>query len=835
MKSTKLTETDPWPAYLADVAPVRLTTDRPRHATGRHGIGTVERRLAAVDTTRLHELSLTAGVPAALSVLAAWAAVLHRHTGQRGLLVGVDTAVLAEVVGVADLPTGVAPVGLTVDPAAPFTDLLTHVRTAVTRAAHLVGGAGLPGHTADLAAVFGQRYVRDPGPYDPAPAAETALAVHARDTATDLVLRHHTGLFTESTAAWLLGHVATLLSGVLAAPARPLREVRVQDEPPVAAWGLPVPEGHVPPEPVRPGETLVDRFRRTTAMHPDRPAVIGASGSLTYAGLDRASAAVAARLGRFAGSGQRVALLCEHDIGAVVAVWSVLRTGAAYVPLDPRQPDGRLTRLLADADVTAILCDTRLTGRAQALAHGTRVIPLGRPEDSAGPATEPPRLDPEAPAYLLHTSGSTGAPKAVVQTQGNVLAHALVYAARVRLGPGDRIPLLARYTFDANVMDVYGALLTGAAVHVVDPLLPAPELRRRLAETGCSVLHCTPTLFRHLVGDLPEDATRPEQTLAKIRVVVLGGEEAVPRDLARFRALFPPGSRLVNGLGPTECTVVLQYLADPADLAGTALPVGHPVEGVRIRLLDEDARPTEIMGELEVLSPRVARGYWNSPETTTVAFGGTADAYVSYRTGDLLRRRADGALVFHGRKDRQIKIRGYRVEPGEIEAVLRGHPTVAEAVVVLDGEAPAPRLIGYVTPATGFPPDTEELHGYLTRTLPDHAVPQRIVALDRLPLGPTGKLDRARLPRPETTTAPTDDVPHTPVQRAVARIWGRVLGVSEVALHGNFMAGGGDSIRLLEMVAAIEEEFDVDVPLMEFLAAPTVATMADLIEQETRC
>ncbi len=411
------------------------------------------------------------------------------------------------------------------------------------------------------------------------------------------------------------------------------------------------------------------------------------------------------------------------------------------MPLDPDQPDGWLARLIANADVAVVACDPDLARRATRLAKGRPVVRLEPvAPDSGDPPLTP--VNPDWPAYLLHTSATTGRPKAVVQSHRNVLARALTYARRVGVGAGDQVSLLARFTFDGGMMDLFGATLSGACLHVIDPLVPAPELRHRLATTGVSLLHCTPTLFRHLVHDVSE----VDPSLEGIRTVVLGGEEATGEDLRRFFSSFPANCVLINGLGPTECTLALQYRASRADLGFAALPVGYPVAGVEARMLDEDGQPTELFGELELLGDRVAHGYFRQPDATAAAFGTYPDGTRYYRTGDLVRRRSDGALMFHGRKDRQIKIRGHRVEPGEIEAALRAHPTVAQAAVVLADLSGRSALVGYVTAATAFPPDPAELTGYLGRVLPDYAVPARIVPLASLPVGSTGKLDRSRLP-----------------------------------------------------------------------------------------
>ncbi|MDX3312444.1 amino acid adenylation domain-containing protein [Streptomyces sp. ME08-AFT2] len=821
---------DPWATGPEGATAPELATDRPRLTAGEHRAEVEHVTLDPRTAARLCGAADAVDESAMATVTTAWAAVLHRHTGQRDMLI----AVAAEPFTAAET----VPVRLALRPDASFAEERRRCQDVIADARATVRDAGPP--PAALLDRVRTVITRGDAPGLREASFETALALSREQDRLLLTLRYDAALFARRTASWLLGHCATLLEQAAERPESTLRELRVQPTPTPPAWTLPVPDGHTFPAPAAPGECLVDRFTEVSAAHGTHTAVTGPSGTLTYAELDALTHRLAGRLSTHAGPGRRVALLCEHDLGAVVAPWAALRTGAAYVPLDPRQPDGRLREILRDADVCAILTDPSLRDRATTLAGNAPVVEIDfakTPAPTDGPphrvnTTPVPASDP---AYLLYTSGSTGRPKGVLQIRHNVLTHTLTYAARLRIGPGAQIPLLARHTFDAAVMDLYAALLTGATLHVIDPVATPGELRARLYAARASLVHCTPTLFRHLVDGLSADATQPDQAFVTVRAVVLGGEEAGQHDLRMARSVFPADCRLVNGLGPTECTLVLQHLAGPADLESTTLPVGHPVDGVEVQLLDEDGHPTEILGELTVHTERVARGYWNLPDATATAFDVTGEGTPRYRSGDIVRRTAGGSLVFQGRRDRQIKVRGHRVEPAEIEAVLRRHPTVAEAVVTVDRRPAAPRLLGYVTPATGFPPDPEELHGYLTRALPEYAVPWRVVSLERLPLGPTGKLAHARLPLPDDTPAVDGTPAVTEVQQAVAAIWCRVLGIPRAGLHTNFMASGGDSIRMTLMLSSVHEEFGVEVALDEFLTAPTVATVAAAVEREKPC
>lgn len=610
-----------------------------------------------------------------------------------------------------------------------------------------------------------------------------------------------------------------------------MRRIRVEGEPPhPPAWPLSRPEGWVPAT-IR-VESLVDRFRSVVVRHSDRVAVSGTSGEYRYAELDWVSTTMAERLKQLASDGQRLALLCDHDIGLAVGIWAILKTGCAYVPLDPRQPDSRLARIIVDAQASAVVCDSALVERAELLAGGRPVVALDDLAHVAGEGSLA-TVRPDSIAYFLHTSGTTGGPKAVVQTHANVLGHALTYANRARIGPADRLPVLARFTFDLAVVDFFAALLTGASIHLIDPIRPAGELRDQLAAARASMLHCTPTLYRQLLHDAsgvqegrPGSATVPNT----IRLVVLGGEKVAPDDVQIFFEHFPEHCALVTGLSATECSVALQHLARRADLAAWSIPVGHAVEGVQVRLVDEDGQPTEIFGELEIWSDRVALGYWNQPSATSAVFGAHPGQTRFYRTGDLARRLPDGSLVHCGRKDRQIKIRGHRVEPGEIESLLRAHPSVAQAAVLLDQRSGRPLLIAYVTSTMAVPLKVDELGGYVSSHLPDYMVPSQIVQVQAMPVGPTGKLDYSHLPLPHDEAALVDDTPRSGQERAVARIWCEVLGVAKIGAHANFMERGGNSIQLMTMLARLKQDLNAEMPLTDFLKNPTVTAVAEFIE-----
>ena len=361
-------------------------------------------------------------------------------------------------------------------------------------------------------------------------------------------------------------------------------------------------------------QPVADRFYAVARVLPDRLAIDAPSGEWSYARLARESRRVAAALHAHAPDAERVALLCGHDGPAIGAILGVLRAGKTWVPMDARHPPARLAAIWADAGAGALVCDAAHRAVATGIA-GERVLCLEDLGDDD--AVSPRAVSPDAVAYLLYTSGSTGQPKGVIQSHRNMLHHARAYAHSLELTPEDRVALMASLAVDAALMDIFGALLTGASLHLWDLARKGAEgLADLLDARGITIYHSTPTVFRFWTRELPAG-----RTLATVRRVVLGGESAQGDDLASFRRAFTPGAVLVNGLGPTESTLALQafFSTDAAPPEGL-LSVGRPVEDTQVLLLDEAGQEVATEGELAIRSPYVALGYWNQPELTRAAF-----------------------------------------------------------------------------------------------------------------------------------------------------------------------------------------------------------------------
>jgi len=462
-----------------------------------------------------------------------------------------------------------------------------------------------------------------------------------------------------------------------------------------------------------------------------------------------------------------------------------------------------------------------------------KIIDINEIDDAISTANLCLPILPDALAYILYTSGSTGQPKGVVQNQRNVLHHIANYTNGLHLNPNDKLTLIPSYGFDAAVMDMFGALLNGATLYPINLKEEDPTaLLARMVEEKITVYHSTPTVYRYLVGSLTG-----KEDLSAIRLVVLGGEEVLTKDIDRFRRHFSENAIFVNGLGPTESTLALQYFINhETQVIGNIVPVGYAVEDTEVHLLNEAGERTEIYGEIGIRSDHLALGYWQESEMTKAAFfpdpqGGTQRIY---RTGDMGRLLCDGSIAFTGRKDFQVKIRGVRIEPGEIESALSQHPGVRECVVLAREDVlDVKRLVVYIVANQQRAPSAHDLRSFLKQKLPDYMVPSAFVYLDALPRTPNGKIDRGALPAPDQISAALDQsyvAARTPEEEKLAKIWAQVLKLNRVGIHDNFFELGGHSLLATQVMSRLREAFQVELNLRELFEHPTVAGLAESLE-----
>ncbi|MBV9774988.1 MAG: amino acid adenylation domain-containing protein, partial [Gemmatimonadetes bacterium] len=574
------------------------------------------------------------------------------------------------------------------------------------------------------------------------------------------------------------------------------------------------------------GEPVHGMVAARAAITPDAPAVVSEGGTLTYAELDRRGNRLAHALRRRGvGPETRVAVCLERSADLPAAFLATLRAGGAYVPLDPALPAARLAWMLADSGARVLLAHERLL--ASLPEHGAEVLCLDRDaaeiaaESDAAPET---LAGPASLAYLIYTSGSTGTPKGVGVAHGGLRNVALGYVDTLGIAPEDRVLQFASPAFDASVSEMVMALAGGAALHLASPeaLRPGDPLADTLRSRGISVATLPPAAL----------AVLPEGEYPALRVLAVAGESC-PADLA---ARWSAGRRFFNLYGPTETTI--WATAFEHDGAAGRLPVGRPIPGARAYVLDALGEPVPVgaPGELCVGGVGVARGYLGRADLTAERFvpdpfAGEPGARL-YRTGDRARWRADGTLDFLGRVDEQVKLRGFRIEPGEVEAALRRHPAVREAVVVArDAASGVPgdrRLVAYVVAAEGRTVDAEELRAHLRTFLPEYMVPAALVALDGLPVTSSGKVDRRALPAPDGPTGAREYVaPRSATEEVLAGIWREVLGVERVGVHDSFFDLGGHSLLATRLVSRIREAFLAEIPLRVLFEAPTVARLAE--------
>jgi len=574
------------------------------------------------------------------------------------------------------------------------------------------------------------------------------------------------------------------------------------------------------------GLSVWSSFAAVAAASPKQLAISSATTRWSYGALAEYSSRVAQGC-ESAGIkvGDRVGLLAGHDAAAIAGLLGILQSGGAYVVLDPRDPVSRQRAMLADAGVRVLVSDTGCLEQARSLglpvvtvdtrADGRQTVPVGR----SGQGDEL--------AYVLYTSGTTGQPKGVMQSHAGLLAQVGRYAASLQLKSADRLSLLSGLGYDAAVQDVFGALLSGASLHLLDLRdgRSAGAQVEELGEAGVTVVHATPTVYRYLFGGELDC----RHGLGAVRRVVLGGEVARRSDLALFRSRFA-SAVLVNGYGLTECTVGLQWQATAQTaVAGDELPLGQPVGELAVRLVDEQGQASWL-GEIQVAGRGLALGYWGDEALTAARFVADESAPGGrwYRTGDRGWRRPDGALGYLGRQDDQVQLRGRRLELGEVESVLQACPGLgAVSVGVVRSAAGDDQLVAWLA---GSEVEPSALRAWCRSRLPDWAVPAAWVVLPSLPRLANGKVARAQLPVPARERGPERAV-RPGLEADLAQLWAQLLGLEAVAPHEDFFALGGHSLLATRLVARIREQFGREIPLALIFAHSQLADFALAVGQ----
>lgn len=590
-------------------------------------------------------------------------------------------------------------------------------------------------------------------------------------------------------------------------------------------------------------DTLHTWFARQAARSPRATALTAGGTSMSYAELHDLAGYVAARLvAAGVRPGDLVPVLVPRRL-VIPAILGVLMAGAAYVPLDPRYPDTRLSSLAERVGAGVIVTDDELAVRAKAWHNGSFVL-VGDAVDSDLPAASV-EVSPDDLAYVMFTSGSTGTPKGVKITHRNVTRLMTETSAIYDLGPEDVWTMLHSYAFDFSVWEMWGPLLFGGRLVVVeDDEARAPdELLDLMDREGVTVLSQTPSALAALTG---ADELRPA-VLDRLRLIVLGGERLDPATLSGwFARRGDEQPRVVNMYGITETTVHVTYCPITAQdaAAGAGSPIGAALPDLDVSLRDEDGAPTPVgeIGEIWISGPGLARGYFGDEDATARSFrmaawgpGGQRRTYLS---GDLARADADGRLFYVGRRDEQVKVRGYRVELGEVGAALKAHPDVVDACVATDtGNSVGSRLLAWATVRPGGP-GTDALRAFLAGRLPGHMVPNELRTVDSMPLTPNGKVDRKALLEQARATSRTASpaAPDAPrgdsLQAAVAAIWAEELGVSEVGLGDDFFDLGGHSLLVAKVIRRTRTETGAQVGARALFEAPRLADFVERVRAQ---
>lgn len=532
----------------------------------------------------------------------------------------------------------------------------------------------------------------------------------------------------------------------------------------------------------------------------------------------------------------------------IIAILGALKAGKIYVPLAPSLPLSRITYMLEDSQAGLVVTDEKNLALAQKLARDKQLLNIAELwKSQAFPKLDEIDTDlsdenlslsisPDTFAYIIYTSGSTGQPKGVVGRHRDILHEIMRVTNDNRICMEDRQALFTHASVSGSIRDIYGSLLNGAGLFLFNPEEESLDnLANWLIQEKITIYRSVTTFFRQFVSTLSGHEEFPA-----LRLIHLGGEPVYKRDVDSYKKYFSQGCILLNGLGITETGLVCRYLIDKdTQINGSIVPVGYAVDGMEVLLLDNAGHDAGInhIGEIAVRSSYISPGYWRRPDLNQMRFLPDPEDGEKriYHTGDLGLMSPDGCLIYMGRKDFQVKIRGHRIEVAEIEAALMELDTVNKAVVVARGDNPGDqRLVAYIIPENHPSPTVSSFRRALSERMPNYMIPQVFVILNSLPLTPTGKVDRLALPAPGKSRPELDTefvAPRSPVEKALAEIWAQVLDLDQVGAQDNFFELGGNSILTTQIASRVITTFHVKIPLRTLFDSPTLADMAVVITQ----
>nr|QEO74167.1 AMP-dependent synthetase and ligase [uncultured bacterium] len=809
-------------------------------------------------TAILDELARRARLTLSTIVQAAWALLLSRYSGEDDVVFGAtvsgrppDLPGVQDIVG---LFINTVPVRVAVDGSSSVGEWLERIQADAAERSEFENAAltdihswsDVPPRTSlfDSIVVFESYPGRASGVSDAEPTLSDLGGFERTNYPLTLVARPGAALsfdiaydgsrFTPATVARMAEHLQNVLRKVAADPGRPLSELELLSEPErhhVLVELNDAAAGH------RGARFVHELFEARAKESSDSVAVAFGDQELTYRELNDAANRLAHHLiDKGVGPEVPVGVCLERGPDLVMSLLAIFKAGGAYVPLDPAYPSERLAFILEDTGAPLVVTSARLAGSLDA-----RVVLIDDHVISNGPDTNPtPVASPSDLAYVIYTSGSTGTPKGVAVAHGPLAEHCVAMAEHYGLTSSDRVLVFGSFNFDVTLEQTLTPLTTGASIVLRDADVWDPRtLADKVASYGITFIN-PPTAYWHQLADDREVVERLSAS-PSLRLVAAGGEAMTASRLQQWLEATGGRLALLNNYGPTEATITAtSYEVTGTDaLHGDTVPIGRRVSNSTVYVLDRYGNPVPIgvPGELCIGGTGVARGYLNRAALTAERF--VPDPYAGipgarlYRTGDRARYLEDGNVEFLGRIDHQVKVRGFRIEPGEIEARLSAHEAVREAVVVAlsDGGA-GTRLVAYCTVLdSSNPPGPPELRAHAAKSLPDYMVPAHFVVLDELPLTPNGKVDRAALPGPEGRPQ-LDAVyaaPRTPAEEVLAGIWSEVLGFERVGIHDDFFELGGHSLVATQVVSRIRGAFSVELPLRALFDSPTIAGLAEVV------
>ena len=842
-----------WKKQLAGPLPVlELHTDHPRPARQTWAGAVAACSLGADTTQALEQLAARHKKTLFVVLLAAWKALLHRYTGQDDIIVGsaiagrnhqdlenligffVNTVVL-RTRPTGDLAftgyleaVGEVVLGAQENQGVPFEQLVAEVRHERDPSRPPIFQVAFVLHNTPVyEAAFSGLRISGEEISNGGAKFELSLSVQPQGGGLQLNLEYNTALFDGSTAAGMLDNYRTLLDSILTAPGARLSELDIltarQKDRLLRLRGADAPLDRT--------RSLAGIFEAHAAGNPNVLAVADGTVDLTYAELDgRANQVARLLLDRGVQREEPVPFYLSRSVHTVVAMLGILKAGAAYVPLDLQDPPGRRHRVLGVLKPRLILSER--TGLGILAADGLDVIPLDDPDSLAPYEASAPGIPVggDSLAYIIFTSGSTGEPKGVCCNHLGVMNLFQDLHARQPVGPGDACSVWAAFSFDASVYEVWTALLAGAAVHVV------PEHVRLEPQSCLDWMRENRIAAAYLPGYMmPALLVQQRVNPVPLRRLMVGVEPLAESLLCNI-VEATPGLLLVNAYGPTEATVyVTLYPVVPRTPRPTGnAPIGAAIQNTHLYILDSEMNlvPAGVPGELYAGGAGLARGYYGDPELTASQFVpdpfGAAPGGRLYRTGDQVFLREDGNLHYVRRMGRYFKLRGLRIDPGEIESVLRTLPGVSEAVaVVRDDVEGGERIVAYVTGDGAGRLDEARLRGYLDEELPVSMVPAQFVLLDSLPRTVQGKLDRAALPAPPAPGGKGDLVgPRNETESRLVGLWCECLKLPDVSVQSNFFDLGGHSLLAIQLVSRLNEEFQRSISLLDFFDRPTIEGLA---------